>query len=280
MQIMIVILFLITFSFTFSVSNGDYLRRLQTLESKLDDNTEKLQEILSRLPNGICAKDNFKRPSKCQEGRPIDCNDIPGKCPSGVYKVFPKHTQGIDVYCEMNLDEGHWTLFQRRENGYTDFYRGWNDYKSGFGNPKHEFWLGNDILHTLTSRGKYEMRIDLFDFDGNNAFAKYKEFRIGDESSKFKLTANGYYGTAGNSLEHHNGNRFSTKDSDNDNNSHHCATLYRGAWWFNSCVSADLNGQYFLKTPDGHHRGVHWHSWKGTMYSLKGSLMMMRRLSI
>ncbi|CAC5416546.1 Fibrinogen-like protein A,Ryncolin-4,Ficolin-3,Ficolin-1-B,Techylectin-5A,Ficolin-2,Ryncolin-1,Tenascin-R,Fibrinogen-like protein 1,Angiopoietin-1,Tenascin-X,Fibrinogen C domain-containing protein 1-A,Tenascin-N,Ryncolin-3,Tenascin,Fibrinogen C domain-containing protein 1,Ryncolin-2,Angiopoietin-2,Angiopoietin-related protein 2,Microfibril-associated glycoprotein 4,Ficolin-1-A,Ficolin-1,Fibrinogen C domain-containing protein 1-B [Mytilus coruscus] len=253
---------------------------LQKLESKLDDNTEKLQEILSRLPNGICAKDNFKRPSKCQEGRPIDCNDIPGKFPSGVYKVFPKHTQGIDVYCEMNLDEGHWTVFQRRENGFTDFYRGWNDYKSGFGNPKHEFWLGNKILHSLTSRGKYEMRIDLFDFNGNNAFAKYKEFRIGDESSKFKLTADGYYGTAGNSLELHNGQRFSTKDSDNDNNPGHCATEFPGAWWFNTCVTANLNGQYFLKTPKGHHRGVYWRSWKGFNYSLKGSLMMMRRVSI
>ncbi|XP_052064326.1 ficolin-1-like [Mytilus californianus] len=273
---MLVFLFLILFS----VSNGDYLRRLQKLESKLADNTEKLQKILSRLPKGICAKDNSKRPSKCKEGRPIDCNDIPDKCPSGVYKVFPKHTQGIDVYCEMNLDEGHWTVFQRRENGYVDFYRGWNDYKSGFGNPKLEFWLGNDILHSLTSRGKYEMRIDLFDFDGNNAFAKYKEFRIGDESSKFKLTADGYYGTAGNSLEHHNGHRFSTKDNDNDNHSSHCATVYPGAWWFNACVTADLNGQYFLKTPNGYHRGVYWRSWKGSNYSLKGSLMMMRRVSI
>ncbi|XP_052066542.1 ficolin-2-like isoform X3 [Mytilus californianus] len=221
MQILLGCLFL---SF-FSITKGDYLRMLQKLESKLDDNTENLQEILSRLPNGICAKDNFKRPSKCQEGRPIDCNEIPGKCPSGVYKVFPKHTKGIDVYCEMNLDEGHWTVFQRRENGYTDFYRGWNDYKSGFGNPKHEFWLGN-------------------------------------------------------SLEHHNGQRFSTKDSDNDNNPSHCATYYSGAWWFNTCVTSNLNGQYFLKTPKGYHQGVYWRSWKGYNYSLKGSLMMMRRVSI
>lgn len=57
--------------------------------------------------------------------------------------------------------------------------------------------LGNEILHSLTSQGKYEMRIDLIDFEGNTAFAKYKEFTIGDESSKFKILANGYYGTAG-----------------------------------------------------------------------------------
>ncbi|XP_076115693.1 ficolin-2-like [Mytilus galloprovincialis] len=179
----------------------------------------------------------------------------------------------------MHLDEGHWTVFQRRENGYVDFYRGWNEYKTGFGNLNNEFWLGNENLHFLTSQYNYEMRIDLIDFDGNNAFAKYKEFAIGDESSKFKLTANEYYGTAGNSLAHHNGHRFSTKDSDNDNHPNHCATMFPGAWWFNYCVTSDLNGQYFQKTPDSAHRGVYWRSWKGSNYSLKSSLMMMRRVS-
>ncbi|OPL33849.1 fibrinogen-related protein, partial [Mytilus galloprovincialis] len=226
------------------------------------------------------AKDYFTQPSTCHEGRPIDCNDIPDKCNSGVYKVFPNQTQGFDVYCKMDLDEGHWTVFQRRENGYVDFYRGWNDYKSGFGNPKHEFWLGNDNLHSLTSQDNYEMRIDLTDFEGNMAFAKYNFFAIGDESSKFKLSANGYHGTAGNSLEHHNGHGFSTKDRDNDNYNGQCALNYLGAWWFNKCVTADLNGQYFLKTPDAEHRGVYWRTWKGANYSLKGSLMMMRRVSI
>ncbi|XP_076116746.1 ficolin-2-like [Mytilus galloprovincialis] len=213
------------------------------------------------------------------EDRPIDCNDIPDTYPSGVYKVFPNQTEGFDVYCEMNSDEGHWTVFQRRENGYVDFYRGWNEYKAGFGNPSHEFWLGNDNLHSLTSQNNFEMRIDLIDFDGNTAFAKYKVFSIGDESSKFKLTANEYHGTAGNSLAHHNGHRFSTKDSDNDNHPNHCATMFPGAWWFNYCVRSDLNGQYFQKTPDSAHQGVYWRSWKGSNYSLKGSLMMMRRVS-
>ncbi|VDI36075.1 Hypothetical predicted protein [Mytilus galloprovincialis] len=148
--------------------------------------------------------------SKCSGRRPRNCNDIPDSCPSGVYKVYPKHTTGYNVYCEMKIDGGHWTVFQRRENGYTNFIRGWNDYKNGFGDLKHEFWLGNKKMHMLSSQGKYEMRIDLTDFDGNHAFAKYNDFKIGDENSKFKLTANGYFGTAGNSLEHHNGIPFST----------------------------------------------------------------------
>lgn len=49
MPVIIVFIFLIFLS----VSNGDYLRRLEKIESQLADNTGKLQEILSRLPKGM-----------------------------------------------------------------------------------------------------------------------------------------------------------------------------------------------------------------------------------
>lgn len=60
---------------------------------------------------------------------------------------------------------------------------------------------GNQKLYKLTSQGKYQLRIDLSDFDGNSAFAKYDEFSISDNKTKVKLTANGYYGTAGRDIE-------------------------------------------------------------------------------
>lgn len=77
---------------------------------------------------------------------------------------------------------------------------------------------------------------------------------------------------------HHTGNKFSTKDKDNDNLSGNCAVNYKGAWWFNNCVTADLNGEYFIKTPASAHHGIYWRAWKGSSYSLKSSVMMMRRL--
>ena len=60
-----------------------------------------------------------------------------------------------------------------------------------------QFWIGNVKIHALLSQGAYELRIDLEDFNGNTAYAKYSTFSIGDENSNFKLNANGYSGTAG-----------------------------------------------------------------------------------
>ncbi|XP_052106205.1 fibrinogen-like protein A isoform X3 [Mytilus californianus] len=93
-----------------------------------------------------------------------DCSDLDRKhFRSGVYKIFPKVTVGFNVCCDMETDEGGWTVFQRRQDGKVDFYRGWTEYVKGFGDVKTEFWLGNDKLNDLTSKGNYELRVDLVD---------------------------------------------------------------------------------------------------------------------
>ena len=33
-------------------------------------------------------------------------------------------------------------VIQRKQNGKTDFNRGWKDYEDGFGSLDNEFWLG------------------------------------------------------------------------------------------------------------------------------------------
>nr|CAI5830697.1 unnamed protein product [Callosobruchus analis] len=57
------------------------------------------------------------------------------------------------VFCEMDINDGGWTVIQNRLNGSQDFFLGWSDYKTGFGNIGNEFWLGLDHIYELT--GKY-----------------------------------------------------------------------------------------------------------------------------
>ena len=86
-----------------------------------------------------------------------------------------------------------------------------------------------------------------------------------------------FVGTAGDSLSYSRGSAFSTKDRDNDNrNSASCATQFKGAWWFNNCHYADLNGEYLHGQHSSPYTGVVWHHWKGHSYSAKRAEMKIK----
>ena len=77
-------------------------------------------------------------------------------------------------------------------NDSQDFYLYWDDYKTGFGNLSESFWLGNENIHSLTNQGRYELRIDFVDYDGDPYYAKYDLFRIGDEEDNYRLDVGSY----------------------------------------------------------------------------------------
>ena len=207
-----------------------------------------------------------------------NCKDAltQGQTTSGVYTIQPDSQPAFQAYCDMETDGGGWTVFQRRMDGSVDFYRYWTDYQQGFGSLSGEFWLGLDKIHRLTSTAT-QLRVDLQDFEGNSRYAKYTSFSVGDSASKYTLTVSGYSGTAGNSLDLHNGHRFSTRDQDNDASGDNCAQTYKGAWWYYSCHYSNLNGLYHTGSHSSYADGVNWASWRGHYYSLKFTEMKLRR---
>ncbi|KAI8747847.1 BgiBFREP29 [Biomphalaria glabrata] len=150
---------------------------------------------------------------------------------------------GLKVMCDTKTDGGGWTIFQRRINGKVDFYRGWKEYRDGFGDYNiGEFYLGNENIFSLTSTGQYDLRIDL-EYNDKKYFAQFENFKVLSETEKYKLKIGNYSGNAGDMLSRHNNMFFTTFDRDNDVDSGtNCAEERSGAWWYRYCYDSNLNG--------------------------------------
>ncbi|XP_029375115.1 fibrinogen like 1B [Echeneis naucrates] len=226
-----------------------------------------------------------------------DCSELFDRLrpPSGFYRIRPKlHQEPFLVYCDME-DGGGWTVFQRRRHGKVDFNRDWIDYRDGFGHFKlwnDEFWLGNDLIHSLLLEGKNLVKIDLMDWEGQRSYAFYENFRISDEADKYRLQYGLYSGQAGDALSGGggmveqwsaclSGMQFSTRDHDNDRYYQgSCAKENKAGWWFNRCHAANLNGRFYRKGKykGQYDDGVVWGTWKGLWYSLRHTSMKVRPL--
>uniref|UniRef100_A0A8C3B148 Fibrinogen C-terminal domain-containing protein n=1 Tax=Cyclopterus lumpus TaxID=8103 RepID=A0A8C3B148_CYCLU len=198
-------------------------------------------------------------------GCSTDCTQIKVLLPqasSGVYWIQP-------LFCEMRQDGG-WTVLQRRSGGAVSFDRKWAAYKMGFGNYSEDFWLGLKMVSSLT-----------------------KTKTLGGEREAFKLHVGEYRGDAGDAIRgaysgiDQNGFGFSTADQDNDGchpcifgdiAQNACTSSDTGGWWYSSCGSASLNGEWH---PDGDHifqsSGLHWRTWHGPVgYSMNATRMMIK----
>jgi len=112
---------------------------------------------------------------------------------SGVYTIDPDGYGAFDVFCDQNTGSGGWTVFQKRLDGSVNFYRGWADYKKGFGNLNGEFWLGLDKIHRLT-KTKNRLRVDLEETTGKTVYAEYDMFAVTSEGTKYQLSLGTYSG--------------------------------------------------------------------------------------
>ncbi|XP_069102193.1 angiopoietin-related protein 7-like [Argopecten irradians] len=143
----------------------------------------------------------------------------------------------------MDSPGGPWTVIQNRENGQENFYRGWQDYKNGFGDLNGNFWLGNDKIHQLTAFPAV-LRIEMTTWLNDIGHAQYSTFSIGNEAKNYKLTVSGYSGNvSSDAMANHNGMKFSTFDRDNDLYIRSCSEDFNGACGTSFVYGANLNGR-------------------------------------
>ncbi|XP_037399730.1 microfibril-associated glycoprotein 4-like [Pygocentrus nattereri] len=222
--------------------------------------------------------------SVSQELLLTDCSDVytNGDKLSGVNTIYPAGDAPVQVYCDMgcngDIKDAKWTVIQRRMDGSVNFYRPWEQYKKGFGNKNGEYWLGLESLYQLTRKRKYELRVDLEDFEGVKVYAQYSTFSVDSEVNGYKLTVAGFIdGGAGDSMALANGQKFSTFDKDQDSWPGNCAKSFLGAFWYNGCHYANPNGIY-LWGKDGtlFAIGDVWYHWKTYDYGLKSITMKIR----
>ncbi|XP_050100981.1 angiopoietin-related protein 1-like [Anopheles aquasalis] len=203
------------------------------------------------------------------------CRDAPHQV-SGVYQIRVKNDSApFQVYCEQKLFDGGWIVIQHRYDGSLDFYLDWDAFRDGFGNLAKEFWLGLEKIHQITKGRRHELLVEIREFNGIYAYARYDAFEVGSEDEQFALKELGKYsGTAGDGMSDNRGKKFSTKDRDNDGYTDgQCAHFNEGAWWHSMCTHANLNGPYRNARTS---KNMFWYDFIKNHHGLSFSRMMIR----
>ncbi len=201
----------------------------------------------------------------------------------GIIEISWKNGSAFRGHCNMAIDGGGWTVFQRRVDKGIDFFRNWTEYVNGFGQLDGSFWLGLEAIHQLTENKTVTLRIDLKNLAGMVGHATYDDFKVLGLEKKYKLKIGAYQGNIGDSLIQSNNMAFSTQDKDSDNNSgHNCALEFEGPWWHNACFKANLNNHLgndgtAIDTPDAPNAGkMSWFTWRNTYGDIIYSEMKLR----
>ncbi|KAL3201409.1 hypothetical protein MRX96_012458 [Rhipicephalus microplus] len=150
---------------------------------------------------------------------PRNCADLRtgGATCDGIYIVYTQGVRAVRVYCDMSTDGGGWTVLMRRGNFSQwplTFETDWNSYKHGFGDIEREFWLGNDLMHMLSTEHDMMLRVTLESFEGETIDLDYEAFVVGSENDHYRLRIGSYVGPhprVGNSLRRHSEQLFSTR---------------------------------------------------------------------
>jgi len=135
------------------------------------------------------------------------------------------------------------SLVQQNVDGSDFFNRSWAEFKVGFKNTSRgNYWIGNDLLHQLTSDRRYKLRFDLQAINGSWYYAEYSRFTVSSEASNYTMKVSGGSGNAGDALSYNDGMMFTTYDRDNDERClGNCAVIDGGGFWHRNCVYGGVN---------------------------------------
>ncbi|XP_045166315.1 fibrinogen C domain-containing protein 1-like [Mercenaria mercenaria] len=271
-----------------SGSDANNIQGLKLMMQTLQTQTQVLQSQISAIHSTLLTQQTMSVDEICKiisntqtnaANDPADCVDIKGAghTKSGVYTVAPPGEARFQVYCDMETDGGGWLQIQKRQDGSVDFYKTYSEYETGFGNLTGEHYLGNRNIHAITKTGKYELLVELEDFQKHVKYAHYSSFSVGDAASDYRLSVDGYNGTAGDSLVFdHNGHGFSAHDADHDGAGKiNCAEKHHGGYWYSACFKSNINGKWGVPGE----QGIIWGSYKDwTLYVLRRTEMKIRRV--
>uniref|UniRef100_A0A8V5GTI4 Fibrinogen C-terminal domain-containing protein n=1 Tax=Melopsittacus undulatus TaxID=13146 RepID=A0A8V5GTI4_MELUD len=264
----------------------ELLQKIKQQQYKLDKQNLQIKSLQSKVSSGAgptrsalgCSSMLQPAAREVGLGLPQDCHQLflAGQQSSGVFQVQPAGSQPFKVYCDMTT-EGGWTVIQRRTDGSVDFDQLWDAYKNGFGDLRGDFWLGLEKMHRLIQEGRFNLLIELEDWEGNSQVIQFV-FSLGGESTAYTLSLLGpLSGELENAIGDFRQLPFSTRDRDHDLKADtNCAKHLSGGWWFSTCGHANLNGKYFRSIPRQRHerkQGIFWKTWKGRYYPLKSTTM-------
>ncbi|XP_037810837.1 ficolin-2-like [Lucilia sericata] len=245
---------------------------VNSIENYLEDDCNQDSELLTQLMQYINKNQNLSL-------HVLSMSERLNKLELQLLKYETKETTTSNEQNCVDAKDSAWIVIQRRMDGSVDFFRTWNEYKEGFGNKSGEFFIGLETLHQLTDSGTpYELLITMETFKGIKRHANYSHFIVGGEPEYYKLKNLGrYHGDAGDSLNYHLHQWFSTKDRKNDQNPYEdCAKSYEGGWWYNECHLSNLNGRYHKTENTQKPNGIHWYKVTDYTTSLKFVEMKIR----
>ncbi|PAA61486.1 hypothetical protein BOX15_Mlig007778g2 [Macrostomum lignano] len=150
-------------------------------------------------------------------------------------------------------DDRSFLVVVQRNCRTSQFQRYWREYVAGFGDDIN-FWIGLDTMHRLTSSRSAALRVEILLWNNTEWFAEYSNFVVGPASTSYTMS----YGSmvraksslVFDALQLSRGQKFSTRDVDNDGYSaSHCSVNWGGygGWWhkYSSCSYANPNGNYY-----------------------------------